>query len=165
MRLFYIARKSMGRAQICECPRGDVGAPPSPRKIATVARRDGCPSARRDRKPYPATNGLNDERGDPRHLRWRGFFPGVCGAIRRDSARWNRLLMRLSTALRIVSITVIVTTILIGVVYWRRAEILGHPLHFGAGSLVGFIAVVAIAIGIKAAIHIAVRHRAGDCTI
>jgi hypothetical protein len=69
--------------------------------------------------------------------------------------------MQVSTALRIVAIIVIVKTVLIGMIYWRRAEILGHPLHFGAGSLVGFIAVVAIATGIKAAVHVAVRHRAG----
>jgi integrase len=37
-----------------------------------------------------------------------------------------------STALRIASIMIVAKAVLIGVVYWRRAEILGRPLHIGA---------------------------------
>ena len=42
--------------------------------------------------------------------------------------------MRVATALRIVSVVTVAKTVLIGVVYWRRAEILGRPVHIGAGS-------------------------------
>ena len=42
--------------------------------------------------------------------------------------------MRVATALRIVSVVVAAKALLIGVVYWRRAEILGRPVHIGAGS-------------------------------
>ena len=40
--------------------------------------------------------------------------------------------MRLSVALRIACIIIVAKAVLIGVVYWRRAEILGRPLHIGA---------------------------------
>jgi hypothetical protein len=53
--------------------------------------------------------------------------------------------MRVSTAVRVASIIVVVKAVLIGVVCWRRAEMLYHPLHFGAASIVGFITVVAVA--------------------
>jgi hypothetical protein len=43
-------------------------------------------------------------------------------------------LMQEATALRIVSVVVAAKAVLIGVVYWRRAEILGRPVHIGAGS-------------------------------
>jgi hypothetical protein len=36
--------------------------------------------------------------------------------------------MQVATALRIVSVVVAAKALLIGVVYWRRAEILGRPL-------------------------------------
>jgi hypothetical protein len=47
--------------------------------------------------------------------------------------------MPLSTALRIAGIIIVVKAVLIGVVYWRRAEILGRPLHIGAYSWIGLI--------------------------
>jgi hypothetical protein len=37
--------------------------------------------------------------------------------------------MQVATALRIVSVVVAAKALLIGVVYWRRAEILGRPVH------------------------------------
>jgi hypothetical protein len=53
--------------------------------------------------------------------------------------------MRVATALRIVSVVVAAKALLIGVVYWRRAEILGRPLHIGAGWA-ALIAVVTIGV-------------------
>ena len=70
--------------------------------------------------------------------------------------------MRVSTALRVASIIVLVKAVLIGVIYWRRAEMLGRPLHFGAASLVGFVTVVAVAVGMTAATYIAARRHAVD---
>jgi hypothetical protein len=56
--------------------------------------------------------------------------------------------MRVATALGIVSVVVVAVAkaLLIGVVYWRRAEILGRPVHIGAGSWACLIAVVTIGI-------------------
>ena len=54
--------------------------------------------------------------------------------------------MRVATALRIVSVVIVAKTVLIGVVYWRRAEILGRPVHIGAGSWAALIAVVTIGV-------------------
>jgi hypothetical protein len=51
--------------------------------------------------------------------------------------------MRLSTALRIASIIIVTKAVLIAVVYWRRAEILGRPLHIGADSWIGLITIAA----------------------
>jgi hypothetical protein len=53
-----------------------------------------------------------------------------------------------ATALRIVSVVVAAKAPLIGVVYWRRAEILGRPVHIGAGSWACLIAVVTIGVAI-----------------
>jgi hypothetical protein len=64
--------------------------------------------------------------------------------------------MRLSTALRIASI-IVAKAVLIGVVYWRRAEILGRPLHIGAGSWAALIAVVTIGVAIAATVYVASR--------
>jgi hypothetical protein len=63
--------------------------------------------------------------------------------------------MRLSTALRVASIIIAAKTVLIALVYWRRAEILGHPLHIGTGNWIGLITIVAIVLAIAAAIYIA----------
>ena len=41
--------------------------------------------------------------------------------------------MQVATALRIVSVVVAAKALLIGVVYWRRAEVLGRPVQIGAG--------------------------------
>ena len=49
--------------------------------------------------------------------------------------------MRLSTALRIASIIIVAKAVLIGVVYWRRAEILGRPPHIGVCSWIGLITI------------------------
>jgi hypothetical protein len=56
--------------------------------------------------------------------------------------------MRVATALGIVSVVVVAVAkaLLIGVVYWRRAEILGRPVHIGAGSWACLIAVVTIGV-------------------
>jgi hypothetical protein len=53
--------------------------------------------------------------------------------------------MRVATALGIVSV-VVAKALLIGVVIWRRAEILGRPVHIGAGSWACLIAVVTIGV-------------------
>ena len=66
--------------------------------------------------------------------------------------------MRLSTALRIASIIIVAKAVLIGVVYWRRAEILGRPLHIGAASWIGLITIIAIGLAIAAGIYVAARH-------
>ena len=72
--------------------------------------------------------------------------------------------MRLSTALRIASIIIVAKAVLIGVVYWRRAEILGRPLHIGAGSWAALIAVVTIGVAIAATVYVASRHHKSDRT-
>jgi hypothetical protein len=66
--------------------------------------------------------------------------------------------MRLSTALRIAGIIIVAKAILIGVVYWRRAEILGLPLHFGADSGSGLITIMAIGLAMAAGVYVAARH-------
>ena len=66
--------------------------------------------------------------------------------------------MRLSTALRLASIIIIAKAILIGVVSWRRAEILGRPLHIGADSWIGLITIVAVGLAIAAGVYVAARH-------
>jgi hypothetical protein len=63
--------------------------------------------------------------------------------------------MRLSTALRVASIIIAAKTILIGLAYWRRAEIVGRPLHIGSGAWLGFIAIIAIVLAMAAAVYIA----------
>jgi hypothetical protein len=52
--------------------------------------------------------------------------------------------VRVASALRIVSVVLVAKALLIGVVYWRRVEILGRPLHIGAASWAGLLAVVTI---------------------
>jgi hypothetical protein len=71
--------------------------------------------------------------------------------------------MRVATALRIVSV-VVAKALLIGVVYWRRAEILGPPLHIGAGSWAALIAVVTIGVATAATVYVASRHHNNDRT-
>lgn len=63
--------------------------------------------------------------------------------------------MGLSTALRIASIIIIAKAVLIGVVYWRRAEILGH---IGADGWVGLITIIAIGLAIAAGVYVGARH-------
>ena len=72
--------------------------------------------------------------------------------------------MRVATALRIVSVVVAAKAVLIGVVYWRRAEILGRPVHIGAGSWACVIAVVTIGVAIALTVRVAARHQNGDRT-
>ena len=78
--------------------------------------------------------------------------------------RAERELMQVATALRIVSVVVAAKALLIGVVYWRRAEILGRPVHIGAGSWAALIAVVTIGVAIALTVCVAARHQNGDRT-
>ena len=64
--------------------------------------------------------------------------------------------MRLSTALRIASIITVAKAVLIGVIYWRRAEILGRPVHIGADSWM--ITIIAIGLAIATGVYLAARH-------
>ena len=66
--------------------------------------------------------------------------------------------MLVSTALRIVSIIIVVKAVIIGIVYWRRAEILGRPLHIGADSWIGLVTIIAIGLAIAAGVYVAARH-------
>ncbi len=66
--------------------------------------------------------------------------------------------MRLSTALRIASIIIVAKAVLIGVVYWRRAEILGRPLPIEADSWIGLITIIAIGLAIVAGVYVVARH-------
>lgn len=66
--------------------------------------------------------------------------------------------MRLSTALRIASIIIVAKAVLIGVGYWRRAEVLGLPLHIGTDSWIGLITMIAIGLAIVAGVYVAARH-------
>jgi hypothetical protein len=65
--------------------------------------------------------------------------------------------MHVATALRIVSV-VAAKAVLIGVVYWRRAEILG------ANDWPCFIAVVAVCVAVAIALYVAARHHIGGLT-
>jgi acetyltransferase-like isoleucine patch superfamily enzyme len=66
--------------------------------------------------------------------------------------------MRLSTALRIVTLIIVAKAVLIGVVYWRRAEILGRPIHIGADSWIGLVTIIATGLAVAAGIYVAARH-------
>jgi hypothetical protein len=66
--------------------------------------------------------------------------------------------MRLSTALYIASIIIAAKAVLIGVVYWRRAEILGFPFHVGPDACLITIATGAIGLAIAAGVYVAARH-------
>ncbi|OBK75089.1 hypothetical protein [Mycobacterium sp. 1164985.4] len=52
----------------------------------------------------------------------------------------------LSTALRIASILVVVKAVLIGAVYWRRAEIMGRPVDAGLVAWTVLAGLVAVAV-------------------
>jgi hypothetical protein len=69
-----------------------------------------------------------------------------------------------ATALRIVSVVIVAKALLIGVVYWRRAEILGRPMHIGAGCWTCLIAVVTIGVAIAVTVCVAARHHNGNRT-
>jgi hypothetical protein len=56
--------------------------------------------------------------------------------------------MRVSTALRIAGIIIVAKAVLIGIVCWRRAEIL--DLRIGGGSWIGMIAILAVGIAMAA---------------
>ncbi len=66
--------------------------------------------------------------------------------------------MRLSTALRIASIIIVAKAVLIGVSYWRRAEMLGHPLRVGADGWIGPLAMLAGGSAIAAGVYVAATH-------
>ena len=61
--------------------------------------------------------------------------------------------MRLSVALRVVAIVVAVKAVLIGVVYWRRAELIGRQVDLGTVIVVALIAVAVLGIAIAAALR------------
>lgn len=63
--------------------------------------------------------------------------------------------MQLSTALRVASIIIAAKTLLIGMAYWRRAEILGRPLQIGSGGWLGLITIGAIVFAMAVAIYVA----------
>jgi len=63
--------------------------------------------------------------------------------------------MRLSTALRIAGLIIIAKAVLIGVVYWRRAEILGRPIHIGAD---GWMIAITIGLALAAGVYVTARH-------
>jgi amino acid transporter len=69
--------------------------------------------------------------------------------------------VRVANALRIVSVVVVAKALLIGVVYWRRAEKLGRPIHIGTASWAGLIAVLAVAVAVALTVHVAARHPLG----
>jgi hypothetical protein len=75
--------------------------------------------------------------------------------------------MRVATALRIVSVVVAANlkALLIGVVYWRRAEILGRPVHIGAGSWACLIGILAVGVAVAVTAFVAARHHNGDRTL
>lgn len=72
--------------------------------------------------------------------------------------------MQVATARRIVSVVVAAKALLIGVVCWRRTEILGRPVLIGAGSWACLIAVVTIGVAIAATVCVAARDQKGDRT-
>jgi hypothetical protein len=66
--------------------------------------------------------------------------------------------MRVSTALRIASIIIVAKAVLIGVVCWRRTEILDRPLHIGVYSWIGLITILAVGLAIAGGVYVAVGH-------
>ena len=72
--------------------------------------------------------------------------------------------MRVATALRIVCVVVAAKALLIGVVYWRRAEILGRPVHIGAGSWTCLMAVVTIGVALALTVCVVARDHHGGRT-
>lgn len=70
--------------------------------------------------------------------------------------------MRLSTALRVVSIIVVVKAVLIGIVSWRRAEIMGRPVDAGVvvwTVLAGVIALIVVLTVVTVAVHLSDRRQ------
>ena len=72
--------------------------------------------------------------------------------------------MRVATALRIVSVVIVAKALLIGVVYWRRAKMLGRPVHIGTASWASLLAVVTIGVALAATVYVASRHHSSDRT-
>lgn len=60
--------------------------------------------------------------------------------------------------MRIASIIIVAKAVLIGVAYWRHAEILGHPLHVGAYSWIGLITILAVGLAISSGVYVAAGH-------
>ncbi|MGV0849736.1 hypothetical protein [Mycolicibacterium phlei] len=54
--------------------------------------------------------------------------------------------MPLATVVRIVTVSVAVKAVLIGAVYWRRAELLGRPVDAGTVVLTVLAGVVALGV-------------------
>ena len=95
---------------------------------------------------------------EPGHARTatspRGKISRRCRQRQRQPA--SAVGMRLSTALRIASILIITKAVLIGAVYWLRAEIT-YPA-IGARGWVGFIVIVAVGITVAAVLYTASRR-------
>ncbi|SEH68225.1 hypothetical protein SAMN04489835_2829 [Mycolicibacterium rutilum] len=67
--------------------------------------------------------------------------------------------MSLRTVVRIASIIVVVKAVLIGAVYWRRAELIGRPVDAGSVALTVVGAVVALVV-VLTAVAVAARYLA-----
>jgi hypothetical protein len=59
--------------------------------------------------------------------------------------------VQLFTALRVAGLIVVVKAILIGVLYWRRAELLGRPLEAGTVVLAALVAVTVAGVAVMIA--------------
>ena len=66
--------------------------------------------------------------------------------------------MRLSTALRVAGIIVVTKAVLIGVVYWRRSEIIGRPVDLGHAIAVAVLAVALLGVALAVAARWARRR-------
>lgn len=64
-----------------------------------------------------------------------------------------------SNALRVVSILVAVKAVLIGAVYWRRAEIMGRPVDAGTVALTVLAGLIALAVVVTVLVAVARRLR------
>jgi hypothetical protein len=70
----------------------------------------------------------------------------------------ERLLMRMLNAVRLLAAIIVAKAVLIGLVYWRRAETLGRPLHIGTDSWIGLITIITMGLAIAAGVYVAGRH-------
>ena len=68
--------------------------------------------------------------------------------------------MPLPTVLRIVAVILAVKAVLIGAVYWRRAELIGHPVNGWTVVLTVLLVVVVIAVVLALLLSPSRRERA-----